>query len=518
MTIDSLPIWIDGHWFDSADVFALAAYGVVIHLLAIAAALEAIMKTRTAQGAIAWSLSLLLLPTIMVPLYWIFGRRKFRGYAKARRLGKRGLHLPQLTLDARRTLLLEPYQQVLERIAQMPFTRHNSARLLVDGDDIFAALFAAIDEAKHYILLQYYIVRGDATGQMLRERLLAKTREGVAVYFLYDEVGSFQLGNAFIESLRQGGVDIRSFHSTKGRRNRFQLNFRNHRKIVVIDGETAMVGGNNIGDEYRHLHPVLTPWRDTGVAVTGPAVLALQLTFLEDWYWACELIPELRWALPEVAKADLVHDPRLEAAGAQPATRDEASAPAPGARTLAEDKDILVVPTGPADPLETCLLFFQQLAQSAQRRLWIVSPYFVPDVAILNALQLAALRGVDVRILLPEKADKRMVWLSSFANLDEVQNTGIHVYRYQAGFLHQKVWLMDDDCAVVGTANVDNRSFRLNFEVGLVIRDREFAQGVEKMLVADFARSVLLPRGELASRSLMFRIAVRCSYLLAPIL
>lgn len=512
MTMDSVR-----HWFDSADVFALTVYTVIIHLLAIAAALEAVMKTRTAQGAIAWSLSLLLLPTIMVPLYWIFGRRKFRGYAKARRLGKRGLHLPQLSLDARRPQQVAPYQQVLEQIAQMPFTHHNDVKLLVDGDDIFAALFAAIDKAQHYILLQYYIVRGDATGQMLRDRLLAKTAQGVAVYFLYDEVGSFQLGNAFIDSLRRGGVDIRSFHSTKGRRNRFQLNFRNHRKIVVIDGATAMVGGNNIGDEYRHLHPVLTPWRDTGVAVTGPAVLALQLTFLEDWYWACELIPELRWTLPELRAAERT---KTAAAHKPPAPADYnpvavvATAPA----LAAADKEVLVVPTGPADQLETCLLFFQQLVQSAQRRLWIVSPYFVPDVAILNTLQLAALRGVDVRILLPEKADKRTVWLSSFANLDEVQNTGIKVYRYQSGFLHQKVWLMDDDCAVIGTANVDNRSFRLNFEVGLVIRDREFALEVEHMLLADFERSRLLPRGELVRHGLLFRIAVRCSYLLAPIL
>ncbi|HSB98249.1 MAG TPA: cardiolipin synthase [Spongiibacteraceae bacterium] len=480
MMIDSVK-----HWLGNLDVFALAAYGVIIQLLGIAAALEAIMKTRTSQGAIAWSLSLLLLPTLMVPLYWIFGRRKFRGYAKARRLGKRGLRLPQLALDARRPAQLEPYQAVLEQIAQMPFTQHNQVQLLIDGEQIFATLFAAIERAQHYILLQYYIVRGDATGQLLRERLLAKTRAGVAVYFLYDEVGSFQLGNAFIESLRQGGVDIRSFHSTKGRRNRFQLNFRNHRKIVVVDGEVAMVGGNNIGDEYRHLHPILTPWRDTSVALSGPAALALQLTFLEDWYWACELIPQLHWTLPAIT-------------------------------TLGSD--MLVVPTGPADHLETCLLFFQQLAQSAQRRLWIVSPYFVPDNAVINALQLAALRGVDVRILLPEKADKRTVWLSSFASLGEVQNTGVQVYRYQAGFLHQKVWLMDDDCAVIGTANLDNRSFRLNFEVGLVIRDRSFAQQVEKMLIDDFANSTLVQRDALASRSLLFRIAVRCSYLLAPIL
>lgn len=517
MTTDSILFWLQDNWFGSPGVFALAVYTLVIHLLAIAAALEAIMKTRTAQGAIAWSLSLLLMPTIMVPLYWIFGRRKFRGYAKARRLGRRALHLPQLSLDARRPPQVAPYQQVLEQIAQMPFTQYNNVDLLVDGDDIFAALFAAIDKAQHYILLQYYIVRGDATGQMLRERLLAKTRQGVAVYFLYDEVGSFQLGNAFIDSLRQGGVDIRSFHSTKGRRNRFQLNFRNHRKIVVIDGQTAMVGGNNIGDEYRHLHPVLTPWRDTGVAVTGPAVLALQLTFLEDWYWACELIPELRWTLPELQAAE-AEKQRIEQRPAAPTDYNPIEVVQTAPTLGAANKEVLVVPTGPADQLETCLLFFQQLAQSAQRRLWIVSPYFVPDGAILNALQLAALRGVDVRILLPEKADKQTVWLSSFANLDEVQSTGIQVYRYQSGFLHQKVWLMDDDCAVIGTANVDNRSFRLNFEVGLVIRDRAFALEVERMLLADFGRSRLLPRGEVASHSLLFRIAVRCSYLLAPIL
>lgn len=514
--MDSILLALQDRWFDSADVFALTVYTVVIHLLALAAALEAIMKTRTAQGAIAWSLSLLLMPTIMVPLYWIFGRRKFRGYAKARRLGRRGLYLPQLSLDARRPPQLAPYQQVLEQIAQMPFTQHNDVRLLVDGDDIFAALFAAIDKAQHYILLQYYIVRGDATGQMLRDRLLAKTAQGVAVYFLYDEVGSFQLGNAFIESLREGGVDIRSFHSTKGRRNRFQLNFRNHRKIVVIDGETAMVGGNNVGDEYRHLHPVLTPWRDTGVAITGPAVLALQLTFLEDWYWACELIPELRWTLPELQEAE--GDKIGASERAAPGDYNPATVVTNTPTLAPANREVLVVPTGPADQLETCLLFFQQLVQSAQRRLWIVSPYFVPDVAILNALQLAALRGVDVRLLLPEKADKQLVWLSSFANLDEVQSTGIHVYRYQKGFLHQKVWLMDDDCAVVGTANVDNRSFRLNFEVGLVVRDREFALEVERMLLADFERSRLLPRGELARHGMLFRIAVRCSYLLAPIL
>ncbi len=472
------------HWFSDLDLAAVAIFTLAVQLLAIVAAMEAILKTRTAQGALAWTLSLLLMPTVMLPMYWIFGRRKFRGYAKARRIGKHAAQVPRGALQHATLPQLERYQVALEQIAQMPFTRGNSCELLIDGERTFAALFAAIDSAEHYILLEYYIVRDDALGQKLADRLLAKIQQGVAVYFLYDEIGSFQLGRDYIEYLRGGGVDIRSFNSTKGRRNRLQLNFRNHRKVVVIDGALGICGGHNIGEEYRDQHPVLTPWRDTSVQLQGAAALALQLTFLEDWYWACEQVPDLRWQIP----------------------------PANGAI------EALVVPTGPADHIETCLLLFQQLTQIAKRRLWIVSPYFVPDTSIINSLQLAALRGVDVRILLPEKPDKRMVWLSSFANLDEVQRTGIKVYRYQAGFLHQKVWLIDDDCALIGTANLDNRSFRLNFEVGVVTRDKAFAAQVETMLETDFARSAPIPRGELAERGLVFRLAVRCAYLLAPIL
>ena len=472
------------HWLGELDLAAVAIFTLSVQLLAILAAMEAILKTRTSQGAIAWTLSLLLMPTIMLPMYWIFGRRKFRGYAKARRLGKQAVHMPRNALRGETPPQLENYQIALERIAQMPFTRDNDCRLLINGEQTFAALFATIEAARHYILLEYYIVRDDDIGRQLSAKLLEKVQQGVAVYFLYDEVGSFQLRRNYIDRLRAGGVDIRSFNTTKGRRNRLQLNFRNHRKIVIIDGAIGMVGGNNIGDEYLDKHAILTPWRDTSVQLQGPAVLALQLTFLEDWYWACEQVPELLWQTA-VANSDI---------------------------------EALIVPSGPSDPVETCLLLFQQLTQIAQKRLWIVSPYFVPDTSIINALQLAALRGVDVRILLPEKPDKRTVWLSSFASLDEVQRTGVKVYRYQNGFLHQKVWLVDDDCTLIGTANLDNRSFRLNFEVGVVTRSSAFAAEVEAMLIRDFEQSRLLPRDELTKRGLLFRIAVRCSYLLAPIL
>ncbi len=493
--------------FADIDPIAFATFSIVVELLGIAAAMEAIMKTRTSPGAIAWTLSLVLMPTLVLPLYLVFGRRKFRGYRKARRLGSSPMQqLAHLLSQHLQTYLMAPPtpHAALERIAQMPFTSGNRATLLINGDAVFSALFDAIEKARDYVLLEYYIVRDDALGQALGELLQRKARAGVRIFFLYDEIGSYQLHGAYIRQLMESGVDIRSFHSTKGRRNRFQLNFRNHRKIAVVDGEFGMVGGTNIGDEYVGRHRVLTPWRDTNIALSGPAVQCLQLVFLEDWFWACEQIPTLNWVpLP----------PSTTPSGAPLATPSSPSRPDPPSDTATT----LVIPTGPADSLESCVLSVLHLINSAQRRLWIVSPYFVPDSAVVSALQLAAMRGVDVRILLPEKPDRRLVWLSSFAYLEEVQSVGIHVYRYHAGFLHQKVWLIDDECSIVGTTNLDNRSFRLNFEVGILTLDTAFADRVETMLMADFAQSRLLGPQQLSGRSWWFRLAVRCAHLLAPI-
>ena len=484
------------------DPISFAALSIAIEILGIFAATEAIMKTRTAPGAIAWTLSLILMPVLVLPLYLVFGRRKFRGYRKARRLGNAPIQKLAATLSQHLQQYLmttpPPPHAVLERVAQMPFTTDNQLALLINGDATFAMLFDAIRKARDYILLEYYIVRDDDLGLALSELLLEKSRAGVRVFFLYDEIGSFQLGRSYINRLKAGGVDIRSFHTTKGRLNRFQLNFRNHRKIAVVDGEFAMIGGSNIGEEYLGHHPVLTPWRDTNLALRGPSVQCLQLVFLEDWYWACEQIPALNWT-PAVPTVEMPID---EAAVGNPTCAAAST---------------LVVPTGPADSLESCVLFMLHLINSAKKRLWIVSPYFVPDQSTVNALQLAALRGVDVRILLPEKPDRRLVWLSSFAYLDDVQSTGIKVYRYRSGFLHQKVWLIDDECAVIGTSNLDNRSFRLNFEVSVVVLQRQFASAMKDMLMADLAASRLLPPDQLSDRPWWFRLAVRCAYLLAPI-
>jgi cardiolipin synthase len=285
--------------------------------------------------------------------------------------------------------------------------------------------------------------------------------------------------------MQAAGVVTSPFHTTKGRANRFQLNFRNHRKIVVIDGQIAYVGGHNVGIEYLGQNPKFGDWRDTHVKIEGPVVKEIQVCFVEDWHWATNGMPDLKWELQEKPVGD---------------------------------EDTLMIATGPADRLETCGLMFVQAINDARERVWIASPYFVPDLQILSALKLAALRGVDVRILLPEKPDHRTVYLASFSYYQNTLPLGIKLYRYTAGFMHQKVFLVDSAYAAVGTANLDNRSFRLNFEITILNYAPDFIEDVEHMLTADFDCSRLVAIEDYTQKSFFFKLAVRSARLLAPIL
>jgi cardiolipin synthase len=306
----------------------------------------------------------------------------------------------------------------------------------------------------------------------------------VRVRFLYDEVGSHDLPRSYKDELREAGIEVFDFHTQKGPGNRFQLNFRNHRKVVVVDGTVAWVGGHNVGDEYLGRDPKFGHWRDTHVRIEGPAALGAQLSFAEDWYWATGRRLDVSWN----------------------------PVPANGG-----DVPVLIIPSGPADELETANLMFVHAINSATERIWIASPYFVPDRPVITALQLAGLRGVDVRILIPDEPDHLGVYLAAFAYLDESEGTGVRFYRYQDGFAHQKVMLIDRSIATIGTANFDNRSFRLNFEITAVVADRGFALKVEQMLETDFSRSRLMEPGEYDRKPWWFRFAVKLARLTAPI-
>ncbi len=479
--------------FDLKELLKFAAIIFpVVEALGILTAWHAIAGVRSAQGSVAWAVSLVTFPWLALPLYWVFGRGKFKGYVEALRAGQEE-HVKSIQPLAKRMLDEETVPEdtpggpprFYEKLARLPFTRGNNVELLIDGPSTFGTMFACIDQAREYILLQYYIVHDDELGRELKDRLIAKAKQGVRVYFQFDEIGCHKLSKEYIEELKHAGVEMSPFKTTKGRGNRFQLNFRNHRKITVIDGWTAFVGGHNVGDEYMGRDPRFGRWRDTHIKIQGPVIRQVQLSFVKDWYWATRRALQLSW-------------------DGHPGSEN-------GAHMLA-------LSTGPADELDTCSLMFVQAIHSAQSRFWLASPYFVPNEAVLEALQIAALRGVDVRIILPAKADHRTVYLAGLSYLPQLDIPGLHLYRYEAGFLHQKVMLVDDSLAAVGTANADNRSFRLNFEITMLAADKNFAAKIEAMFIEDFNNSRIVEAEEYHRLGTLTKLGVKIARLLSPLL
>jgi len=478
--------------------FMAAHYGTVISVLVILAqiagivsAIQAILTARTSQGAVAWVVALLLFPYLAVPAYWVFGRSRFNGYVSLYRrksaVSAPTIQAAMIHMRAENMLVTPQFGKpfAVERLAYLPLTRANDAELLINGDATFASIFEGIDRAKSYVLVQFYIIKDDATGRELLARLAARVRAGVRCLVLYDELGSSGLTARYMREARKAGVRISKFNTRRGRWNRFQINFRNHRKIVIVDGVEAWVGGLNVGDEYRGLDKKTGFWRDTHLRLAGPVVQCAQAAFVDDWHWATSEIPHLEWR------------PR--------------AAPGGVSRTA------LCLPSGPSDDIETATLFFLDAINAARRRIWIASPYFVPDEQFISALQLAALHGVDVRIMIPEKSDNFLVQLSMWSFVEELESVGVKTFRYMKGFMHHKVVVVDDDYCTVGTANFDNRSFRLNFEVTMAFADRDFTTEVVRMLEADFAESRLATASELRARGFWYRLAVRTAMLLAPL-
>ena len=474
------------------SVGLLAFAYALLWIAGVITAVHAVFHARSAQGSTAWAIALVAMPIIALPMYLIFGRNRFSGYVDARRDSdtEHGwiAEKARTVCDNFRSDLPDygGRLSVLERLARLPFTRGNRVELLIDGTNAFPAMFEAIERAKDYVLVQFFIVRDDELGRSFKQLLIRKAQEGVSVYFLYDQMGSRKLPNAFIRECRNAGVRMAAFRSSKMPANPIQINFRNHRKVLVVDGDYSFVGGLNLGDEYLGKGERFGPWRDTHAAIEGPSADALQLIFAEDWHWATgETIEGLEWE-----------------------TR----------RAKGGNADVLILPSGPADDVETCNLMFVHAIHSAQNRFWIASPYFVPNAEVVSALQVAGLRGVDVRILLPAHPDHRMVYLASFYFIKLTGARGVRFYRYDDGFMHQKAFLIDDFAVGIGTANLDNRSFRLNFEITMLSVNYELAKEVEAMFENDFARSRQVSPEDIDKRSLLFKLGAAGARLLSPIL
>ncbi|MCW8806868.1 MAG: cardiolipin synthase [Rhodanobacter sp.] len=459
---------------------AITATILLLHLLGLFAAMHAVVHTRTPQGAIGWALGLLLLPYVTLLPYLYLGSSRFTGYPAA--YACRPSTYPALQVDEQALAPACLRFAAISALQGRPFRSGHRCRLLIDGDAAFDAMLAAMAAAERCLLVQFFVFHDDALGRRVQQVLLQRAAAGIQVCVLFDGVGSHDLPQQYVDTLRAGGVAIHPF-ATGRWSNRFQLNFRNHRKIVVVDGSRAFVGGLNVGDEYLGLKPPLAPWRDTQLELQGPVVADLQRLFANDWHWITGALPPLLDAAP---------------------CDGEASA--------------LIVASGPADPQESGSLFFTAAIHAARERLWLSTPYFVPDQAVLSALQLAVLRGVDVRVLIPSRADHRTVFLASTLHAHHALLAGIHMFRYQPGFLHQKALLVDHDSAAIGSMNLDSRSFRLNFEVSALVVDRNFATAVATMLEADFSRARAIDESEYRDAPYLRRVAMHVARLFDPLL
>lgn len=466
-------------------IFAILLF--CLELVAIYFAFRAIASARTPQGSVAWVVFLLVAPYLAVPAYLFLGHSRVSNYIVARRESEQVIegfselvqqHPPIGDDDA-------VGYPGFEKTAEMPVISGNDCTLLIDGQETFDAIFAALDAAQSYVLVQFYIINNDDLGRRFKARLIDCAKRGVTVRLLFDSVGSAKLPKSFLDDLHAHGVQTMDAHAIRGPKTRFQINFRNHRKTVVIDGVVGFTGGLNVGDEYLGLDPQFGAWRDTHCQLSGPIVAQLQLVFAEDWFWATEeiLLEDLNW---DTGRAEA-------------------------------NMDGLIMATGPADRMETGSLYFCAAITAAKKRIWIASPYFVPENDILTALKLAAMRDVDVRILVPAVADHTIPWLAAYAYFDELLDAGVQIWRYTEGFMHQKVLVVDESIASIGTTNLDNRSCRLNFEATAILFDKRAADGVATMLEQDFAKAKLLDM-KLEQQPMKIRWGAPISRMFAPLL
>lgn len=454
-----------------------------------ALAILALWRSRTPQGATAWVVFLLTLPIIAIPIFIFFGRTKFNGYTRGQRKVDEKISdtteaiFKVVTFQQTAPKDLEPLNQLAKGNWQPGFMSSDEIQLLVDGRSTYDEMLNCLRNAEEYILFQFYIFKPDDIGQEFIQLLKEKAQSGVRVYFLVDKIGT-SLKSKILKEMRAAGIQVAQFASSKSWQSQFQINFRNHRKVIVVDGHCAFVGGHNVGNEYLGKSS-LGYWRDTHIKILGQSAMAAQVAFVKDWYWAAENLPALNWS------------------------RDLPSPQTEG--------DTIILHTGPADRGNMCLLGLLHLINTAKERIWIATPYFVPPEVISQALSLAVMRGVDVRIILPKNTDNRILEKASTVYIEALLSMGIKFHYFLSGFMHQKVMLVDH-CGGVGSINMDNRSIFINFEIMAFSTQPQFVQDLKQALEYDFQRSAPITQDEFSKRPWLRKMMARVVNLFAPIL
>ncbi|MTH53237.1 cardiolipin synthase [Bacillus mangrovi] len=476
----------------------LGALSIIFTLSIIFIGFVIFMENRKPNQTLTWLIVLGAFPIVGFLFYLLFGRN----VRKRRLFEKKALVDQQVFLQIEgdsssyeeKAEKMGDHQKLMFRLAHnlshSPVSFASETKILTNGDQKFPAMLEAIRNAKKYIHLEYYIVRHDEIGMDLQKALIDKAREGVEVRFLYDAVGSWKLSKAYISRMHRAGIEMVPFLPVTLPFLSNKINFRNHRKIVVIDGETAFMGGLNVGDEYLGKVDFFGFWRDTHMEVKGEAVQTLHMIFLQDWYYMTGR---------ELDTATYLQPVQIE--------------PVPE-----RSGGVQMIAGGPDNKWENIKSLFFSMIVSAKESIWIASPYFIPDEDILSALKVAALSGIDVKLLVPKRPDKKLVFYASRSYFAELMEAGAEIYEYDKGFMHSKIVIVDYELASIGTANMDMRSFHLNFEVNAFLYRTDSTVTLVNEYENDLKESIKLEMDDFTKRSFFQRVFESFSRLLSPML
>ncbi|PXY00910.1 cardiolipin synthase [Marinifilum breve] len=445
------------------------ALSILYALTIITTIIIVLLENRSPLKTISWTLVLIFLPVFGFVVYLVFGQ----SFRKRKMFSMKGLgdlkwlqvmsQDQKLRLDKSRFLKDERIHEkknimtLLLNNSKALLSGYNKVTVLNDGKETFSEIFKSLRKAKDHIHLEYYIIEDGELASELLEILVEKAQSGVEVRVIYDDVGSWKLSKQFVETLEEAGVKVQAFLPVRFPILTSRVNYRNHRKIIVIDGTTAFVGGLNFADRYLNGIPDIGIWRDTHLKVTGESASSLQIVFLIDWYF--------------VRQEVLINEKYLP-------------------YKKAKERCLLQITASGADSDWASIMqaYFSAIT-SAKRNVYISSPYFMPNGSILMALKTSAMSGVDVRILIPNKSDSFMTYWGTLSYIEELLEAGVRIYFYKAGFNHSKIMTVDGILSTVGTANMDVRSFEQNFEVNALIYDEKITLELRERFLEDLQQS-----------------------------
>jgi len=453
------------------------------------------IERRDIGATWAWLMILMFIPVLGFVVYMLLGRqlkrKNFYNMTEEEQAQLRATVEAQLTsaeLFENRTLAA--YADLVRmniRSSPAAVSTDNEIVIYHDGKSKFDALLRDIRAAAREINIQYYIMRRDSLGTLLRDELTRKAKEGVKIRVLYDDIGSREMSRDFFEEMLGYGGEVEAFFPSVLRVVNLRINNRNHRKLCIIDGEVAYIGGFNVGDEYLGLDEKMGYWRDTHLRITGGAVDSIQGRFILDWNKASNRRADFRTFAFRPARHT----------GKSP---------------------VQIIASGPNSETEHLKNMYLKLIVSAKRSIYIQTPYFIPDASFMDACKIALLSGVDLRIMIPNKPDHPFVYWATWAHVGELLPYGAKILLYEKGFMHAKVIVVDGEVASAGTMNIDTRSFRLNFEVNAVVYDEEVARQLSELFMRDSEVCSELTPERYGQRSVVIRLKEAVSRLLSPIL